>query len=219
MLAGGIVVAEAGRLHIVPGVSTRDAHGVPDVMRGEETQIVGAVDEREDRVLAAMPGTHSKWACIEAGRIVDFMTFMTGETVERAAEAQHPRAPGRSRAGGTRRGLRARRRRAAWAPGGLAHDIFGARTLALMGDLAEHEVADWLSGVLIGREIRYARAWAQRNGYDGSRVRLIGEDALVLRYERAFAQADIVVERAPAHAAARGLWRIATSAGLVSALH
>ena len=64
-----------------------------------------------------------------------------------------------------------------------------------------------------------ARAWAQRNGYDGSRVRLIGEDALVLRYERAFAQADIVVARAPAHAAARGLWRIATSAGLVSALH
>ncbi len=60
-------------------MQTRDAYGLPDVMRGEETQIVGAVDEREERVLAALPGTHSKWACVESGRIVDFMTFMTGE--------------------------------------------------------------------------------------------------------------------------------------------
>jgi 2-dehydro-3-deoxygalactonokinase len=218
VLAGGIVTAEAGRLRIVPGVRTKDAHGVPDVMRGEETQIVGAVDEREDRVLAAMPGTHSKWACIEAGRIVDFMTFMTGEmwsvllkhSILGRLAGPAPAKPGPAFARGVERGLGA---------GGLAHDLFGARTLALMGELGEHEVADWLSGVLVGREVRYARAWAQRHGYDGSRVRLIGEDALVLRYERAFAQADIVVERAPAHAAARGLWRIATSAGLVPALH
>ena len=217
-LAGGIVMVDAGRLRIVPGVSTRDAHGVPDVMRGEETQIVGAVDEREDRVLTAMPGTHSKWACVELGRIVDFMTFMTGElwsvllkhSILGRLAGPAPAEPGAGYARGVARGLGA---------GGLAHDIFGARTLALMGDLGEHEVADWLSGVLVGREIRYARAWAHRNGYDGSRVRLIGEDALVLRYERAFAQADIVVERSPAHAAARGLWRIATSAGLVPALY
>ena len=39
----------------------------------------GGVDHDEARVLAALPGTHSKWACVEAGRIVDFVTFMTGE--------------------------------------------------------------------------------------------------------------------------------------------
>ncbi len=48
-------------------------------MRGEETQIVGGVDEREERVLVALPGTHSKWACVDVGPLVDFMTFMTGE--------------------------------------------------------------------------------------------------------------------------------------------
>jgi 2-dehydro-3-deoxygalactonokinase len=187
-------------------------------MRGEETQIVGAVDEGEDRVLAAMPGTHSKWACVEQGRIVDFMTFMTGEMWNLLLEhsilgrlaGPAPAEPGPAYARGVSRGL---------GPGSLGHDIFGARTLALMGELAEHEVADWLSGVLIGREVRNARTWAHRNGFDGARVRLVGADALVHRYERAFALADVEVGPAPAHAAARGLWRIAAGAGLVPALH
>ncbi len=78
-LIGGIVAAPAGTLQVVPGVLTRDPHGVPDVMRGEETQIVGAVDAQAERVLAVLPGTHSKWARVEQGRIVDFMTVMTGE--------------------------------------------------------------------------------------------------------------------------------------------
>lgn len=218
-LVDGIVTAPGGALQIVPGVTTRDPNGVPDVMRGEETQLAGAVDAREPRVLAALPGTHSKWACVESGRIVDFMTFMTGElwsvllahSILGRLAAPTPAAgpPGAAFIRGTLRGLGA---------GGLGHDIFGARTLALMGELADHEVGDWLSGVLIGREIRYARTWAQRHGYDASRVRLIGDDALVTRYAAACAEADIAVERAEGHAAAVGLWRLAVLAGLVQPL-
>ena len=66
-LAAGIVRIPEGRLAVVPGVRTRDSYDVPDVMRGEETQIAGAVGPLEERVLCAMPGTHSKWACVEAG--------------------------------------------------------------------------------------------------------------------------------------------------------
>ncbi len=219
-LVDGIVTAPGGALRIVPGVTTRDAHGVPDVMRGEETQLAGAVDAREARVLAALPGTHSKWACVEFGRIVDFMTFMTGELwsvllahsiLGRLAAPSPPSAvPGAAFLRGAQRGL---------GSGGLVHDIFGARTLALMGELADHEVADWLSGVLIGREIRNARTWAQRHGYDASRVRLIGDDALVARYVAVFAAADIAVERADGNAAAVGLWRLAELAGLINPLH
>ena len=49
-------------------------------MRGEETQILGvlAASGRGDG-LFVLPGTHSKWARVEAGRIVGFATFMTGE--------------------------------------------------------------------------------------------------------------------------------------------
>jgi 2-dehydro-3-deoxygalactonokinase len=218
-LVEGIVTAPGGVLQIVPGVSTRDPSGVPDVMRGEETQLAGAVEAREPRVLAALPGTHSKWACVEFGHIVDFMTFMTGELWSvllahsilgrLAAPAPSAGPPGAAFIRGTQRGLGA---------GGLGHDIFGARTLALMGELADHEVGDWLSGVLIGREIRNARTWAQRHGYDASRVRLIGDDALVARYIAACGEADIAVERAAGHAAAVGLWRLAVLAGLVQPL-
>jgi len=99
-------------------------------------------------------------------------------------------------------------------PGNLTHDAFGARTLALMGELEGREVGDWLSGLMIGRELRNARTWAHRQGYDGGRVRLIGGDALVARYAAALAQADVIVERAHTHAAALGLWRIAVQAGI-----
>jgi len=101
-------------------------------------------------------------------------------------------------------------------PGSLAHDMFGARTLALMDELSGAEVADWLSGLMIGRELRNARTWAHRQHYDGARVRLIGGDALVARYAAALAQADVCVERAHTHAAALGLWRIAVQAGIAN---
>ena len=219
-LVEGIVTVPDARLRIVPGVSTRDPHDIPDVMRGEETQLAGAVDAREARVLAVLPGTHSKWACVEAGRIVDFMSFMTGELWSvllahsilgrLATPLARDAPPGAGFIRGVRCGL---------GPGGLGHDIFGARTLALMGELADHEVADWLSGLLIGRETRDARTWAQRHGYDASKVRIIGDDALVARYVAAFAEADIAVDRAAAHAAAIGLWRLALLAGLVQPLN
>jgi 2-dehydro-3-deoxygalactonokinase len=48
-------------------------------MRGEETQLVGAIRRDERQVLAVLPGTHSKWAIVDNGRLVEFATFMTGE--------------------------------------------------------------------------------------------------------------------------------------------
>ena len=218
-LAAGIVIVPGDALAIVPGVRTRDANGIPDVLRGEETQLAGAIGEQEDRVLAVLPGTHCKWALVERGRIVDFATYMTGEMYNvllqhsilgRLAQPADPK-PGSAFTRGVTRGLGA---------GGLSHDLFGARTLALMGELASHDVADWLSGLLIGREVRSARVWAQRQGCDGARVRLVGADALLARYAAALTQAGIAVELAPVDAAARGLWQIAQHASLApSKLH
>jgi 2-dehydro-3-deoxygalactonokinase len=214
-LAAGIVRVEGDVLAIVPGVRTRDANGIPDVLRGEETQLAGAIDEQEDRVLAVLPGTHSKWARVERGQLVDFATYMTGEMYSvmlkhsilgRLAQPAGPE-PGAAFARGVSRGLGA---------GALCHDLFGARTLALMGELAPADVPDWLSGLLIGREVRDARAWAQRHDGDGTRVRVVGTDALTTRYAVALTQAGMTVERAPADAAARGLWRIAQHASLAS---
>ena len=64
---------------IVPGVRFDDP-AAPDVMRGEETQILGALAlAGRDEGLFLLPGTHSKWAEVSGGRIVSFRTFMTGE--------------------------------------------------------------------------------------------------------------------------------------------
>ena len=103
------------------------------------------------------------------------------------------------------------------AEGELLHDLFGARTLALTAELRSEEVADWLSGLLIGREVGAARTWAQRAGVDATRVRVIGVDALADRYELALADAGIVAARGIADAAAHGLWRIAVHAGIATA--
>jgi 2-dehydro-3-deoxygalactonokinase len=202
-------------LVIVPGVITRDAAGIADVMRGEETQLLGAVG-RDERVLAVLPGTHSKWARVEHGRVVDFTTFMTGELygvlidhsmLGRLAGNEPGRFIRDAFSRGVARGL---------ADGELLHDLFGARTLALTSALRPEEVADWLSGLLIGREVAAARAWAQRAGVDASHVRIIGTDALAERYELALADGGIVAARGIADAAAHGLWRIAVHAGIVA---
>ena len=215
-LADRLVFTPAGELAVVPGLLFRDRHDVPDVMRGEETQIAGAVDAAEGTVLAVLPGTHSKWVHVARGRILAFRTYLTGELyavllahsiLGRLAQAtMGGDAPGPAFARGVARGL---------AEPALGHAIFGARTLALTGELAAQDVGDWLSGVLIGQEIADAQRWSEGQGVNVAGVRVIGTDALVTRYAQACALAGSVAEPGPADAAARGLARIATRARLL----
>ncbi len=217
-LARALAKTPGGELAIVPGARCVDASGVPDVMRGEETQLAGALHADDERVLAVLPGTHSKWAIVERGRMIEFATYMTGELyavlrehsiLGRMAKAGPDKesAHGPAFARGVARGCTG---------DGLAHAIFGARTLALAGALEPEEVNDWLSGVLIGDEIRAARSWAHARGAAGTDVRVIGDDAIVARYVHALAETGVRAEPGPAAAAAHGLFRIAQHAGLLS---
>ena len=73
------VPGEARDIRILPGIAQRDA-GAPDVMRGEETQLLGALGfEGAGEALVCMPGTHSKWVRVRGGIVEGFSTFMTGE--------------------------------------------------------------------------------------------------------------------------------------------
>lgn len=215
-LADRLVHAPFEALAIVPGVATRDYARLPDVMRGEETQLLGAIATDAPPLLAVLPGTHSKWARVEHGRIVDFTTFMTGELygilidhsmLGRLAGHEPRRFVGAAFSRGVARGLD---------EGELSHDLFAARALSLTGSLGSDEVADWLSGLLIGREIRAARTWAGRAGVDASVVHVIGASALAERYALAVADGAMSPRRAAEDAAAHGLWRIARRAGMIS---
>jgi 2-dehydro-3-deoxygalactonokinase len=194
---------EGAQVLLVPGLCDCDASGVPEVMRGEETEIIGVQDLLGGAGLACLPGTHTKWARIPEGRIAGFETYFSGEAF--GALRSHT-ILGRMMVDGPildvafDRGL-ARSRQ----PGHLLHHLFGVRTLGLMDQLDQTESASYLSGLLIGHEVRAALP-------TGGRVVLIGSASLCALYARAIAACGGEAVAAPSDAAARGLARIGKAA-------
>lgn len=189
----------AATVLLLPGLADRDDDGTPEVMRGEETQICGLQTAPAGPALACLPGSHAKWATIDGGRIVSFRTYLSGETFAALKSAtilgrmmqDGPIGEAAFDRGVARSGER----------GHLLHHLFGVRTLGLMGRLAEADAASYLSGLLIGHEVRAALP-------AGRRVHLVGAPTLVALYGRAIAACggQVVVE--DSEAACRGLLRI-----------
>jgi 2-dehydro-3-deoxygalactonokinase len=214
-LARGLIArpAPSGTIRFVPGVAFEGEGGVPDVIRGEETQIVGQLEAGEAGGRFVMPGTHSKWVVVEGGRITAFATFMTGELY---GLLKGHSILGRLMAGESEdadafaRGLAQAERGA----GGLLRRLFSARTLPLFGRLPESGVAAYLSGLLIGSEIGEARAWM--GGLEcPETLTVVGTSELAGRYRRALAARGIEATVGADDAAAQGLFRIARAAGLI----
>ena len=206
------------RLHFVPGLSLIGGDGVPDVIRGEETQIIGELaGEREGkrgRQAIVLPGTHSKWAFVEDGRIVWFATFMTGEVF--AVLKEHS-ILGRLMAGDAfdeaafARGLSYARA----GPGGLLRRLFSARTLGLFDQLPASAIASYLSGLLIGSEIVEALDCLPEA--PGAReITVIGHSELALRYRGAIDAAGFRARTGSVDASPRGQLLIARAAGLIA---
>jgi 2-dehydro-3-deoxygalactonokinase len=205
-LAARIVERRLGdgvRLRFMPGVAS--APPAPDVMRGEEIQAFGAVEDT-DEATVVLPGTHSKWAAMERGRIAGFQSMMTGEMF--AVLTKHsilgrlidPAGPvaGDGFARGVRLAL-------GDAPGGFLHHIFTARAAALLGALAAGDIADYLSGIVIGHEVREGL----RGSPPGRRILVVGDEALVARYLDAFAIAGVAAERGDPRATIAGFAKLA----------
>ncbi len=203
------------RLSIVPGLMCRGVDGVPDVMRGEETQVLGILSERDaEPSVVVLPGTHSKWVIAGASGIERFSTFMTGELY--ALLREHSILGRLAANGGDDAALDQGVRHSLRPTAALAHDLFSARTLVLAGELAAQGVSDYLSGLLLGAEIASALRWLERSGVkDKLEVTVVGEDSLVARYRRALSLAEIDATPGPPKAAALGLWRIAKQAGMM----
>jgi 2-dehydro-3-deoxygalactonokinase len=193
-----------GRVVVVPGLSARDQRDAPDVMRGEETQILGALKAsgRADG-LFVLPGTHSKWARVEAGRIVAFATFMTGEVFAALKDhtllgrlmAPPDETDAASAADAFARGLASAA--ALERPGDLLHAIFMTRTLGLFHELPAQALAEYLSGLLIGAEVLA--------GAQGAREAcVVGSPALTARYRAAGEALGIALTPTPANCATLG---------------
>jgi 2-dehydro-3-deoxygalactonokinase len=215
-IAANLVTVEAHgrRVHLAPGLWFEDEPGQPDVLRGEEVEILGIADSGAR--LVVLPGSHSKWAVVDQGAVQSFRTFVTGElfsaikdhTIAGAfARAGMLKPPGEAFALGVRRGAAAAKGEGRT---GLLGALFGARSLPLMGKLAEADAGDYLSGLLIGAEIAEARG-----RFAGENPWVAGAETLVERYLAAFDALGDKALAAPARAAARGLHLLARQAGLV----
>ena len=189
------------KVKLVPGLSGTDQAGIAEVMRGEETQVIGVPALMASGGIACLPGTHAKWVRVEPGRIVDFTTHMTGEVY--AALRGHT-ILGRTIADGAPNGasFEAGIRRSG-DTGGLLHHIFGVRAQTLVGQLADTDAGAYLSGILIGHEIRSGLAIAP-----GAVVQVIGSADLTQLYSTAIALCGGYAERHDGDAAAHGLARI-----------
>ena len=207
-------VDDTQKIYFVPGASYENKFGSPDIMRGEETQIIGCISQKESKSeIFLLPGTHSKWAKSTSGEIINFMSFMTGEVY--ALLKQHsilgtlmtPRDEPLS--DGFINGVESRFR----SDTSLLHQIFSARTLALFEQLPSNEISDFLSGLLIGEEVKSAK---QNFDIDGSQtVQIIGRGDLTQRYATALDKCNISNSIANEYAAATGLYKIANKAGII----
>jgi 2-dehydro-3-deoxygalactonokinase len=197
------------KIVFVPGLSCMDANGVPDVIRGEETQVLGALADENGAYL--LPGTHSKWLAVSDGRIDRFATYMTGEVY--AVLKAHTILGRLMREEGDDAGaFSAGIARGAAAPELLLHTIFGTRTLGLFGTLEPRALPSYLSGLLIGSEI----AAATHDLGSKVRVTILASAALAERYAKACEQCGVEATLGPDNAAVAGLARIAEAAGLLN---
>jgi 2-dehydro-3-deoxygalactonokinase len=201
-IAHALCWIEPGRIALVPGLSC-EQRGVPDVMRGEEVQVFGALELLGSRTAPiVLPGTHSKWVEVVDARVQSFATFMSGEFY--ALLRQHsilartlPADDGELHEDAFARGVRH-----AQESGSLLHAAFSARTLALFERVPAQEMPSYLSGLVIGEELRAAAPGA-------SELVLVGSAALTRRYALALRELGCSSRSFGAEATWRGLHALA----------
>jgi len=197
-------------IYCVTGATT-ERKGVPDVMRGEELQIAGAVASGIKSNIFVMPGTHSKWVTVRDECIVDFETAMSGEIFE-ALRSHTILGTLMLDSDFSEEGFREGVAAGLDANPKLLHTLFSVRTLPLFGKLDGSKVADYLSGILIGAEVQGAIS----NQVFDEPVTIVGRDDLADRYAMVLEILGIPSQRVPEDAVARGYFSVANSAGLLS---
>jgi 2-dehydro-3-deoxygalactonokinase len=185
-------------VRIVPGIAcTRSVDGAPDILRGEEIELLGLPQGGHDTIVI-LPGAHTKWVSVREGRIADFFTSMTGEMFNHLT-AQGLLASivvGEAEDGDAfRQGLSdARDDRLT-----LGTAVFGVRARVMRGMLAREDATSYLRGLLIGSELADARRLLP--DLVGADVTVIGRSRLADLYAAALANFTIRSRRTDPHAA------------------
>lgn len=190
ILHGAVKIEGQDRdIRILPGLAQR-ATEWPDVIRGEETQLLGAIDpDARDEQTVCMPGTHSKWVRVRDGTVLKFSTYMTGElfdVISRHSILSHAVGEVTS-APFDMAAFRAAVVSAFSSPAMVTNLLFGIRAGTLLHDLSAPAAAARLSGTLIGTEL----AGALGQDHKGQDVCLVASGRLLELYEQAFGAISI----------------------------
>ena len=199
---------QPGRIALVPGLSClgQDSLHTPDVMRGEEVQIFGALQlAGRDSATLVLPGTHSKWVQVINGRVMQFQTFMTGEVY--ALMSQHS-ILGKTLdlSGAFDEATFLQGVDQSQQAGSVLHHMFAVRTLGLFERLSAAQLPSYLSGLLIGEELRQHGVKV-----DTDPVILIGSDTLTQRYSLALQHLGIPCQSHGSQATWAGLFALASA--------
>jgi 2-dehydro-3-deoxygalactonokinase len=187
---------EGRGIAILPGLTCRGKTGAPDVMRGEETQILGALrlhpNLAKGRHIFCLPGTHTKWAAITDGAVTQFQTALSGELFEilrrysvlarDSATLQESGVDAQSPAFALGLDFARQNRKA-----DLLHLLFSARSRVVTGEMANGDAASYLSGLVLGKDIATAMALFEFEGP----VQLICTPALAALYGKALSTYDV----------------------------
>jgi 2-dehydro-3-deoxygalactonokinase len=198
-------------VHVVRGMRCTNPLGAPDVMRGEETQLLGCCELHpglaRGRHLACLPGTHTKWVSVSEGVVQEFLTAPTGEMFamlcDHTVMVRDQATPMAHVPADFERGLA----EAARHPGALLHQVFQARSLRLDRQLGAEGAASWMSGLLIGADVGGALTLFGAGKH--SPVYVIGTPELTSSYDAALTRRgyrSIVVDGSAASLA--GLARV-----------
>ncbi len=189
-----------GWVRIVPGARGPGVAAAPDVMRGEETQLFGWLAQNPDRArgrhVVCHPGTHAKWMLVEDGRLVRFITAMTGELF--AVLGKHSVLKSDALADDDEafcEGVAA-----AGEGDALAARLFTTRARVVGGGKPAESTPSYLSGLLIGAEVA---AMPRLLGLSPDEpIALLGDETLCRLYRRALDRRGVASETYDGEAAA-----------------
>jgi 2-dehydro-3-deoxygalactonokinase len=199
---------QPGRIALVPGLSClgQDALHTADVMRGEEVQIFGALQLAErDSATLVLPGTHSKWVQVQSGRVTQFQTFMTGEVYALLSQ-QSILAKTLDLNGAFDEAAFLQGVDQSQTAGSVLNKLFAVRTLGLFERMSAAALPSYLSGLLIGEELR-----TQSVSVHSAPVIMIGSNTLTQRYTLALQHLGIACESRGAEATWAGLFALASA--------
>lgn len=173
-------------ISIIPGLSCQNPFGHPDVMRGEETELLswlsGATPEQQRNSIVCVPGTHAKWVHVKDGNIATFFTSVVGEVYQVISANGVLAKPHYQKSVQSSTAFLQAVKDIATRPQNLMNLLFTTRANTVTGKFTAADATDYLSGLLIGADINAAVDCFGLSAMQEKPVPLIGAKYLIDRY-------------------------------------